>query len=272
MQNSNDDNKIEEYQETIPKLVFIVPYRDREQQQQFFDSHMKNILQDFPEKYYEIKYIHQKDTRSFNRGAMKNIGFLYIKNKYPNDYQNITIIFNDIDTMPFTKNFLNYDTDLGNIKHFYGYKFSLGGILSIKGKDFEYINGFHNYWAWGYEDNALQYRVKKAGLSIDRSQFYEVMDKNILQINHNLERFINKNEYDRFINEKKYKIIDDGISTISNLEYNEDKEKNFINVTNFTTKTPDSPGKTKIYDLRKGNIPFKTIISKYSGNMKMNLF
>jgi hypothetical protein len=86
-----------------PKVVFIVPYRDREQQYHFFSRHMKYVLEDTD---HQIFYIHQKDDRNFNRGALKNIGFILMKQKYP-DYQNITFVFNDIDTTPYTKNFLN---------------------------------------------------------------------------------------------------------------------------------------------------------------------
>jgi hypothetical protein len=39
--------------------------------------------------------------------------------------------------MPFTKNFLQYDTSHGNVKHFYGFTFALGGIVSVKGADFD---------------------------------------------------------------------------------------------------------------------------------------
>jgi hypothetical protein len=96
---------------------------------------MEKILEDYKKSEYKIIYSHQSDTRIFNRGAMKNIGFLYAKSLYPNDYQNITFVFNDVDTMPYNKNFLNYETVQGNVKHFYGYQFTLGGIVSITGAD-----------------------------------------------------------------------------------------------------------------------------------------
>ena len=53
----------------------------------------------------EIYFIHQNDTRIFNRGAMKNLGFLYIKDKYPQ-----SIILND---MPFDKALKTFRKEIG---------------------------------------------------------------------------------------------------------------------------------------------------------------
>ena len=144
----------------VPKVVFIIPYRNRPQHKYFFSNHINTIMADSSlNDKYEVYFSHQDDSRSFNRGGTKNIGFLSVKNKYPNDYKNITFVFNDIDTMPLEKNYLNYDTISGVVKHFYGFKFALGGIFSITGADFEKTVGFPNYWAWGLEDNAMQIRV-----------------------------------------------------------------------------------------------------------------
>jgi len=237
--------------EIIPKLIFIVPYRDREQQLTFFVSHMKKVLEDMQPSDYKIYYIHQKDTRDFNRGAMKNIGFLSMKAKYPNDYQNITFVFNDVDTMPFTKDFLDYDTVHGVVKHFYGYKFSLGGIVSIKGSDFERVNGFPNFWAWGFEDNLLQLRVLAAKLVINRDQFYPIMDKNIIQMKDGLERLVNRTEFDRFIGE-----TNEGIQSINNLQYNINEDTMFVDVNSFSTGIEPNIEQNKIHDIRNGSIPF----------------
>ena len=84
---------------------------------------------------YEIYFSHQCDNRTFNRGATKNIGFLAIKEKYPSHYKDISFIFNDVDTIPFNKIF-DYKTEDGVVKHYYGYKYALGGIVVMKGKLF----------------------------------------------------------------------------------------------------------------------------------------
>ena len=131
-----------------PKILFIVPYRDRKEHKQFFMKYMEFIMEDYKKEDYEIYFVHQCDKQPFNRGGMKNIGFLAMRNKYPDDYKNITFVFHDVDTLPYTKNLLPYETTKGNIKHFYGYQFALGGIFSIIGGDFEIVNGFPNMWGW----------------------------------------------------------------------------------------------------------------------------
>jgi len=240
-------------EEKIPRLIFIVPYRDREQQYQFFKRHMQYILEDYQPADYRIFYIHQCDNREFNRGALKNLGFLITKYKYPNDYKKMTLVFNDIDTMPYTKNFLNYETYPGNVKHFYGFDYALGGIVSMNAADFEKINGFPNFWAWGYEDNLLNMRVKNAGFRIDRSQFYPLMDKNILQNKDGLQRSVNRKEFDRYIKETS-----EGIYSIRDIQYNVDSSTGFVNITNFTTPFAQNQTENTTHDLRKGPAPFKT--------------
>ena len=59
-----------------PKRVFIVPYRNRLQQKFFFCNQMNFILEGQTD--YEILFVHQTDSRSFNRGAMKNIVWIKI--------------------------------------------------------------------------------------------------------------------------------------------------------------------------------------------------
>jgi hypothetical protein len=218
---------------TIPKLIFIVPYRDRLPQRQHFSIYMKYIMEDYNKDDYEIYYSHQTDGRMFNRGATKNIGFLAIKEKYPNDYKNITIVFNDVDTLPSTKNMFDYITHTGIVKHFYGFTFTLGGIVSITGEDFEKCNGFPNNWGWGLEDNALNNRVLERSIIINRDQFIPVNNPRVIHLFDSPNRVINSREPELFMNNQlrdnldsiyglAYTIVD---SQASNLTTNENSNK-----------------------------------------------
>ena len=162
---------------------------------------------------------------------MKNIGFLYLKHTYPENYKEITLVFHDIDTVPYIKNLLDYDTTKGVIKHFFGFQFALGGIFSIKGSDFEKIDGFPNYWQWGFEDNVIQKRVLDEKLEIDRSNFYKVGTHKILHfcdaIHKTLNRNVLQNQFD-----KKYK-EEDGFSKLQNVKFK--REGSMVHVTNFDT-------------------------------------
>ena len=222
------ENNIEN-NSTIPKFIFIIPYRDRKEHKEFFSVYIKHVLEDIPKTDYEIYFVEQKNTLPFNRGAMKNIGFLAIKYKYPDNYKNITFVFNDVDTLPYSKNIIDYETTPGIVKHFYGFKFALGGIFSIRGEDFERTNGFPNFWSWGGEDNYMQKRVEYVGLYIDRSLFFNILDKNILQLCDGVKRLICRKEAATVVN----MTTTDGLVTIRNLNY-EFKDE-YINVYNFQT-------------------------------------
>jgi hypothetical protein len=232
MDNHTNTSVLEPYERidaSIPKIVFIIPYRDRVEHKEFFTVYMKHVLEDIPKTDYEIYFVEQKNTLPFNRGAMKNIGFLALKYKYPNDYKNITFVFNDVDTVPYSKNVINYDTTPGIVKHYYGFKFALGGIFSIKGEDFERTNGFPNFWAWGGEDNYMQKRAEYVGLYIDRSVFFNILDKHILQLCDGVKRLICRKEAATVVN----MTTSDGLVTIRNLNY-EFKDE-YINVYSFQT-------------------------------------
>jgi len=243
----------------IPKRVFIVPYRNRVQHKFFFSKYMSFILEDCDD--YEIYFSHQCDARTFNRGAAKNIGFLAIKNKYPEHYKDITFIFNDVDTIPFNKIF-DYQTTHGIVKHHYGFKYALGGIVVMKGADFEKLNGYPCFWGWGMEDNALQKRCDAFGLKVDRSIFYNIGSPEILQLFDGISRIISKKdpwrgEHDNGI---------DGLRTIHELKYNIDSKSDnpndniftvhnnrifYINISTFLTHIPFGSEEYYNYDLRE---------------------
>ena len=229
----------------VPKIIFIVPYRDRKEHKQFFMKYMEFIMEDYKKEDYEIFFIHQCDSKPFNRGAMKNIGFLTMKNKYPQEYGNITFVFNDVDTVPYTKNLFSYETTHNKIKHFYGYQYALGGIVSIKGADFEKINGFPNLWGWSMEDNMLQDRALQNNIIIDRSVFFPIGSRAILQFVDGIKKYINKKELAGYLN-KNYPF---GINNINNLDYNFQNE--YVNVKNFISETNPNQQQFEEHDITK---------------------
>ena len=246
-------------EDKIPKRIFIVPYRNRIQHKFFFSKYMSFILEDCDD--YEIMFSHQCDARTFNRGAVKNIGFIAAKNKYPEHYKDITFIFNDIDTIPFYKIF-DYNTTHGVVKHYYGFKYALGGIVVMKGADFEKTNGFPCFWGWGMEDNALQKRCDAVGLKVDRSLFFNIGSPEILQLFDGVSRIISKKDPWRGENDKGI----DGLRTISKLNYILDTKSDnpndnifivnnprifYINISTFLTYIPFGSEEYYNYDLRE---------------------
>ena len=228
---------------SIPKRIFIIPYRDREIHKTKFIEHMRNYLSETDD--WEFYFAHQCDNRPFNRGAMKNIGFLAIKKKYPNHYQNITFIFHDVDSYPRHKGMIPYTTQHGIVAHYYGYHFALGGIFAVTGKDFERTGGFPNLWAWGLEDNIMNDRCIKVGLTIDRSCFYHISDRRICRLFDGFKRIYSQREISKYKYEQP-----DNINMLSNINFN--FNNNLINITSFNTidKWEDIDYKTK--DIRTG--------------------
>jgi Txe/YoeB family toxin of Txe-Axe toxin-antitoxin module len=243
----------------IPKYIFIVPYRNRAQHKFFFCKYMSFILEDKND--YEILFIHQCDARTFNRGAVKNIGFIAARNKYPEHYKDINFIFNDVDTIPFNKIF-DYETTTGVVKHYYGFKYALGGIVVMKGSDFERTNGFPCFWGWGMEDNVLQKRCEHLGIKIDRSVFYNIGSPEILQLFDGISRIISKKDPWRGQHDNGI----DGLKTITQLKYTiDDKSDNpndnifvvhnehikTVNIQTFLTYIPFGAEEYYNYDLRE---------------------
>jgi hypothetical protein len=224
---------------------------------------MTSLLENEP---YEIYFSHQCDDRPFNRGAVKNIGFLAMKKKYPNDYLDITFVFNDIDTIPFTKLF-DYETEKGKVKHFYGFKYALGGIVAIKGSDFEMINGYPNFWGWGMEDAILQKRCEQYNIMIDRSIFYPIGSQEILHLFDGVSRIINKNESSKKDNnmdgiKSLYKIFftidSESLNPLDNVHIIQNNKIQIINITTFSCLTKTENEEFFNYDLRE---PYKKLLN-----------
>jgi N-terminal domain of galactosyltransferase len=185
---------------------------------------------------------------------------LVLKEKYPDDYKNITFIFNDVDTVPFHKMF-DYQTTMGVVKHYYGFEYALGGIVVVKGADFERINGYPNFWGWGNEDKVLQTRCERHGIVIDRTQFYKIGSPEILQLFDGVARLVAPRDFHVGNNDRGF----DGVYTIDRLTYSIDKDSlnpqdnkytvdsskiNIINILSFLTPSSYDRNEYYHYDLR----------------------
>jgi hypothetical protein len=163
--------------------IFIIPYRDRENELADWINNMSIYLDNqLGKRSYEVYVIQQNDKKLFNRGALCNIGFLEAKRKYPNIYKDIQFIIHDVDIYPVRindkKDIIKYNTVKGEAKHPYGVLRpnlggTLGGICIIYGKDYELVNGTPNYYGWGGEDVAIARRCISNGIRINEDNFID---------------------------------------------------------------------------------------------------
>jgi hypothetical protein len=140
----------------------------------------------------------------------------------------------------------------------------LGGIVSITGQDFEKINGFPNFWAWGYEDNMLNDRVKNMNMIIDRSTFFPFADKNILHFYDGYLKQVNKQEFERYERGTR-----EGINSLFKVKYSVNKETELIDITSFETGTDENKRLTHMHDLHNGTRPF---VGRRRGGRGMSFF
>jgi beta-1,4-galactosyltransferase 1 len=157
------------------KYNFIIPYRNRKEHLDEFIKRFTEMLKN-REIDAEFYVIHQMDCNEFNRGAMKNIGFLEVCKIRPDGL----FIFHDVDTYPQYWGSIIYETKVGQIrtpiKNKYDVPLNLGCICCFWKNEFEKINGFPNYWGWGIEDNTIVMRTRHFNLTIDNSNGIDIDD------------------------------------------------------------------------------------------------
>lgn len=187
----------------LPKNEFImnviVAYRDpgdgsRKEQLKKFKEQMNLVFQD--QTTIRIFIVEQEGDRSdygslpeliqqpnshmakFNLGILKNIGFSLAKQSMKGK-QNAYYILSDVDLLPsqgLIQDYLRYPENPIHLAN-KGTRYNmdgrdrnfLGGVLSITDKDFEKANGYpNNFWGWGGEDNALNYRLRANNIQVEK--------------------------------------------------------------------------------------------------------
>ena len=204
--------------------IFIVPYRNRKYEFFVFINQMKYLLEDVDD--YRIYIIEQDDKREFNRGAMRNIGFLMAKKEYPNTYKEIDFIFHDLDNVIGEKNMVKFETKDNEVNHIFGSyrRKNIGGIFVMKGGNYEKINGFPNFWGWGFEDDILYNRIKKNNMKIVRDNF-SYFDKRVVKLNRSQNgtafslSYFPRNRSIASHCKKTGQILKDGLNTLKNIKF-----------------------------------------------------
>jgi hypothetical protein len=165
----------------MKRLSIVVPYRSREAHLQHFVPHLRayfsrdKVDREIP---YRVLVIEQEHGIPFNRGALKNIGFVLGRDE--SDYT----AFHDVDYLPIWADYTSVDSltpivwfgaevrplvpgrregVINDMNQFFG------GVVLVPNSGFEQVNGFANqYWGWGYEDVDLAKRFIAAGFSCGR--------------------------------------------------------------------------------------------------------
>jgi len=161
----------------IARLKIVVPYRDREKQLRQFLPHIRDYFAGRGTPYH-IVIAEQAEGLPFNRGAIKNAGFLL---GAESDYT----CFHDIDYLPLEADYSWTDSPAGlvwagaesipikasgqtqyikpDMSKFFG------GAVLMPNALFQQVDGYSNqYWGWGYEDTDLVSRFQAANITVAR--------------------------------------------------------------------------------------------------------
>lgn len=147
------------------KLGIVIPYRNREDQLLQLVPALQRFLRDKPITYsiHVVEQVH--DSRLFNRGRLKNIGFDLIR--HHTDY----VCFHDVDMLPEKSHYgfpfqpTHVASKVTQYQSQTPYQSYFGGVILFSKNDFIAVNGYSNeYWGWGGEDDDLFWRCKYSHL------------------------------------------------------------------------------------------------------------
>lgn len=162
------------------RLNIVVPYRDRE-------AHLRRFVPAIAAWFagldtpidYRVTIVEQDEGLPFNRGALKNIGFLL--GERTSDYT----CLHDVDYLPLDADYSwagvptpilwygaerrpvapgisdrTVTTDLDS---------SMGGVLLMPNAVMRQVDGYSNaYWGWGFEDFDFSLRIRARRIPTDR--------------------------------------------------------------------------------------------------------
>lgn len=166
----------------MKRLNVVVPYRAREQHLAIFVQMVRayfardKLDREIP---YRVLIVEQENGLPFNRGALKNIGF--VLGREASDYT----CFHDVDYIPVWADYSWSDAPVGIVWHGAenrpirvnrpdrGVRHDLanfyGGAALTPNDLFAQVNGYTNaHWGWGPDDLDLKHRFAAAGIAMGR--------------------------------------------------------------------------------------------------------
>lgn len=153
-------------------LKVVVPYRGRAEHLRHFLPHIRDYLDESGIAYH-IVIAEQEEGLAFNRGAMKNAGFLL---GGASDYT----CFHDVDYLPLNADYswtddpaclvlvgaegrpvtVNDEVRRANLQT----TSFFGAAVAMPDEVFRQVDGYSNdYWGWGFEDSDIARRFAAAG-------------------------------------------------------------------------------------------------------------
>lgn len=165
---------------SLPPLHIVVPYRDRAEHRARFVPHLRAwFAERQPDIPYRVTFVEQAAGLPFNRGLIKNIGFVL------GEGGSAYTCLHDIDYLPADADYGWADcptcllwsgaearpvapglsdavirTDTAS---------TLGGVLLMPNAVFRAVDGYSNlYWGWGSEDIDLSLRIRGRRIPTDR--------------------------------------------------------------------------------------------------------
>lgn len=149
------------------KVAIVIPFRNRHNHLSILIRNLVPLLK-LQMLEFRIFVSEQDNTMIFNRGMMKNIGYLEALKFGRWD----CVVFHDIDQIPMRG--ANYYGCDGMPRHFCArpeemefkpaYALLFGGVVGVTEEQMTKSNGYSNfYWGWGGEDDDLLKRLYSSG-------------------------------------------------------------------------------------------------------------
>lgn len=158
---------------TNQHVAIIIPFRNREKHLPVLLRYLFPLLLKRNNIHARVFVVEQMDRHPFNRGKIKNAGYLEAMKFFPYN----CLIFHDVDLImeshriPYdcTHSPMHLSVRIDKFNYTLPYLRLFGGVQVLSTEHFQRINGMPNtFWSWGGEDDNLFYRTARRRLRLHR--------------------------------------------------------------------------------------------------------